>query len=82
MTALLLSAAGAAAGAVFGPVGAITGRLVGAVSGNLIDNSLLNRGGSIARGYEGPRLSDIEVMASTEGRRSRSSTAAPGFQAR
>ena len=67
MAALLLSAAGAAAGSVFGPVGAIAGRVVGALAGGLIDNALLNRGGGIARSYEGPRLSDVEVMASTEG---------------
>jgi hypothetical protein len=66
MAALLLSVAGAAAGsAVFGPIGAIAGRLAGAVVGNAIDNSLLSRGAS--RSVEGPRLSDLDVMASTEG---------------
>jgi hypothetical protein len=66
MAALLLSVAGAAAGsAVFGPVGAIAGRIVGAVAGSLIDHALL--GGTGARPVEGPRLSDLDVMTSTEG---------------
>ncbi|HWL31940.1 MAG TPA: glycoside hydrolase/phage tail family protein [Xanthobacteraceae bacterium] len=66
MAALLLSVAGAAAGsAVFGPIGAIAGRLIGAVAGNVIDNALLNHGTS--RAVEGPRLADLDVMASTEG---------------
>src|SRR5947209_7957614 len=65
MAALVLSVAGAAAGgAVFGPAGAIAGRLVGAIGGNLIDRSLF--GGS-QRNVEGPRLADLDVMASTEG---------------
>src|SRR5438034_8761259 len=66
MAALLLSVADAAAGgAVFGPVGAIAGRIVGALAGNVIDHALLSS--STARAVEGPRLSDLEVMASTEG---------------
>ncbi|MEX0752823.1 MAG: glycoside hydrolase/phage tail family protein [Xanthobacteraceae bacterium] len=66
MAALLLSTAGAAAGgAVFGPVGAIAGRLVGAIGGNLIDQALF--GEKRERQLEGPRMSDLEVMASTEG---------------
>ncbi len=66
MAALLLSVAGAAAGgALFGPVGAMAGRLAGALAGNLIDQSLL--GGNAARSQQGPRLSDLGVMASTEG---------------
>ena len=66
MAALLLSVAGAAAGgAVFGPIGAIAGRVVGALAGNMIDNSLLNRG--VSRSVDGPRLADLDVMASTEG---------------
>jgi hypothetical protein len=66
MAALLLSVAGAAGGsAVFGPIGAIAGRLIGAVAGNVIDNALLNHGTS--RAVEGPRLADLDVMASTEG---------------
>src|SRR5690349_14633719 len=65
MAALVLSVAGAAAGgAVFGPAGAIAGRLAGAIGGNLIDRALF--GGS-QRNLEGPRLADLDVMASTEG---------------
>src|SRR5690242_6597057 len=65
MAALVLSVAGAAiGGAVFGPAGAIAGRLAGAIGGNLIDRALF--GGSV-RNVEGPRLADLDVMASTEG---------------
>jgi hypothetical protein len=66
MAALVLSAAGAAAGkSIFGPAGAIAGRLIGAVAGNAIDRALLGSRRDIAQ--EGPRLADLEVMASTEG---------------
>jgi hypothetical protein len=66
MAALLLSiAGGAAGGAIFGPIGAIAGRLIGAVAGNVIDHALF--GGKQSRQVEGPRLSDLDVMASTEG---------------
>ena len=65
MAALLLSVAGATAGgAVFGPAGAIAGRLAGAVAGNLIDHALFG-GRHITQ--DGPRLSDLAVMASTDG---------------
>src|SRR3954452_5841823 len=65
MAALVLSVAGAAVGgAVFGPAGAIAGRLVGAIGGHLIDRALFGGGG---RSVEGPRLADLDVMASTEG---------------
>jgi hypothetical protein len=65
MAALVLSVAGAAVGgAVFGPAGAIAGRLVGAIGGNLIDRALFGGG---ERYIEGPRLADLDVMASTEG---------------
>ena len=65
MAALVLSVAGSAiGGAVFGPAGAIAGRLVGAIGGSLIDRALF--GGS-ERQLEGPRLADLDVMASTEG---------------
>src|SRR3569623_1784045 len=68
MAALLLSTAGAAAGgALFGPTGAIAGRLIGALGGNVIDNMLLNRSNNTTRSAQGPRLSDLDVMASTEG---------------
>ena len=66
MAALVLSAAGAATGnAVFGPVGAIAGRLVGALAGNAIDRALFANRREVSQ--EGPRLADLEVMASTEG---------------
>src|SRR6476661_11047093 len=65
MAALVLSVAGGAAGgAVFGPAGAVAGRLVGAIGGNLIDRALFGGG---ERNVEGPRLADLDVMASTEG---------------
>jgi hypothetical protein len=66
MASLLLSSAGAAiGGSVFGPIGTIAGRLVGAVAGNAIDHALF--GSSTTRHVEGPRLSDLDVLASTEG---------------
>ncbi|MEA2931144.1 MAG: hypothetical protein QOG38_3572, partial [Hyphomicrobiales bacterium] len=67
MAALVLSVAGGAiGGAVFGPVGAIAGRIAGAIAGNIIDRSLFGPG-STDRAVEGPRLADLDVMASTEG---------------
>ncbi len=64
MATLLLSAAGAAAGgAAFGPAGVFAGRLVGALAGSLVDQTIFGS----ARSLEGPRLSDLGVMTSTEG---------------
>lgn len=63
MAALVLSVAGGAAGAVFGPAGAIAGRIAGALAGNIIDRSLFAQN----RTAQGPRLTDLDVMASTEG---------------
>ncbi len=66
MAALVLSVAGAAAGnAVFGSTGAIAGRLIGAVAGNVVDQALFGR--HTSRAVEGPRLADLDVMASTAG---------------
>jgi len=66
MAALVLSVAGGViGGAVFGPAGAIAGRLVGAIGGNLIDRALFAT--HEERNVEGPRLADLDVMASTEG---------------
>jgi hypothetical protein len=66
MASLVLSAAGGAlGGAVFGPIGAIAGRIAGAVAGSVIDRSLF--GNNADRTIEGPRLADLDVMASTEG---------------
>ena len=65
MAALLLSTAGAAAGkSLFGSAGAIIGRVAGALGGNLIDQALF---GGRERSVTGPRLSDLAVMASTDG---------------
>ncbi len=64
MAALVLSVAGAAVGSVFGPVGAIAGRMVGALVGNMLDRSLTATPG---KDVEGPRLADLDVMASSEG---------------
>lgn len=64
MAALVLSVAGAAVGSLFGPAGAIAGRIAGALVGNALDQSLFGGG---ARKVEGPRLADLDVMASTEG---------------
>jgi hypothetical protein len=66
MAALVLSIAGAAAGSsVLGPIGAIVGRLVGAVAGNVIDQALFGACRNVS--LEGPRLTNLTVMASTEG---------------
>lgn len=66
MAALVLSMAGATAGkAVFGAGGAIAGRLIGALAGNAIDQALF--ASHATRALEGPRLADLEVMASTDG---------------
>ena len=66
MAALALSVVGSAAGgSVFGPTGAIVGRLVGALAGNAIDQVLF--GSRQERAVEGPRLADLDVMASTVG---------------
>jgi hypothetical protein len=66
MAALVLSVAGSAAGgAMFGSVGAMAGRLAGAIAGNMIDRALFAT--HTERQTEGPRLADLDVMASTEG---------------
>ena len=66
MGALVLSTAGSAAGkSLFGPAGAIAGRLFGAIAGSAIDRALF--GGRQEILHEGPRLPDLEVMASTGG---------------
>jgi len=64
MAALVLSVAGGAAGALFGPAGAIAGRIAGALVGNVIDRKLFGPGN---QSVVGPRLADLDVMASTEG---------------
>jgi len=67
MATLVLQAAGTAIGtAIGGPVGGVIGRAAGAIAGRQIDQALLGPKGS-ARRVEGPRLSDIQVQASSEG---------------
>jgi hypothetical protein len=66
MAALLLSMAGMAGGAsLLGPTGAMVGRAIGALAGAVIDQALF--AGRRERTVEGPRLADLEVMASSEG---------------
>jgi hypothetical protein len=66
MATLLLGAAGSLiGGTLFGPLGAVAGRALGALGGAALDQTLL--GGARTPKAEGPRLSDLEVMASTEG---------------
>lgn len=65
MATLVLQFAGAALGnAIGGPIGAIAGRVLGALVGASIDNALINGGG---RSTEGPRLTEMSGLASTEG---------------
>jgi hypothetical protein len=67
MTTMLLSATGSViGGAVGGPFGAIVGRMAGAVAGSTIDQRLFG-GNRSPRRIEGPRLTDLEVQASSEG---------------
>lgn len=66
MAALVLSSAGGALGAVFGPIGAIAGRIAGAVAGNMLDHALFGSASGDSSSA-GPRLADLDVMASTEG---------------
>jgi hypothetical protein len=63
MATLVLGIAGAALGSAFGGVGAILGRAAGAIAGYVIDGALFGS----TRKVEGPRLSDLQVQASTEG---------------
>ncbi len=66
MATLILQTAGAAVGtALGGPIGGIVGRVVGAAAGSALDGALL--GGSATRRVEGPRLSDVAGLSSTEG---------------
>ena len=66
MATLVLSAAGASLGGALGPIGAAAGRLAGKLAGNFIDRALFG-GPRGTRSVEGPRLADLDVMASTEG---------------
>lgn len=66
MATLLLSLAGAALGNVFG-ISALSaiGQAAGGIAGSMIDQSLLGGGGN--RIVEGPRLKEVDGLASTEG---------------
>ena len=76
MATLALGIAGAALGSALLPggigllgttiSGAVIGRAAGALAGSLIDQALLGGSGQTST-REGPRLSDLHVMASTEG---------------
>ncbi|MEN5082208.1 glycoside hydrolase/phage tail family protein [Bosea sp. TWI1241] len=67
MATLVLQVAGTVVGtALGGPVGAMIGRSIGAIAGAGLDRSLFGAGGG-TRIVEGPRLSEIEGLASTEG---------------
>ncbi len=63
MATLVLGIAGGAVGSAFGPAGAILGRAAGALAGYTLDQALFGT----RRKVEGPRLSDLDVQASTEG---------------
>jgi hypothetical protein len=67
MATLVLQVAGSVlGGAVGGPVGAMIGRSLGAIAGASLDQSLFGGGGG-TRIVEGPRLKEIDGLASTEG---------------
>lgn len=67
MATLVLQVAGAAVGGlVGGPLGAIAGRAIGGIAGAVVDSHLF--GGAGGTQYrEGPRLSDMDGVTSTEG---------------
>ncbi|HEV2513374.1 baseplate multidomain protein megatron [Bosea sp. (in: a-proteobacteria)] len=66
MATLVLQVAGSVLGAaVGGPFGAMIGRSLGAIAGASLDQSLFGGGGT--RIVEGPRLKEIDGLASTEG---------------
>ena len=65
MATLVLQSAGQALGGLIGgPAGALLGRAAGAIAGSLVDQALF---GPPDRKIEGPRLSDLHVMGSSEG---------------
>ena len=64
MATLVLQTAGQALGGLFGPLGGIIGRAAGAIAGNVIDQALF---GPPTKHREGPRLSDLYVLSSSEG---------------
>ena len=64
MATLVLQTAGQALGGLFGPLVGIIGRAAGAIAGNVIDQALF---GPPTKHREGPRLSDLYVLSSSEG---------------
>ncbi|HEV7259710.1 MAG TPA: glycoside hydrolase/phage tail family protein [Bosea sp. (in: a-proteobacteria)] len=67
MATLLLQVAGSALGtALGGPIGAVIGQAIGGIAGARIDQSLLGGSGG-TRTIEGPRLTEIDGLASSEG---------------
>ena len=67
MATLVLQTAGEAVGsALGGPIGGMIGRVVGAASGAALDDGLFG-GGAGPRFVEGPRLTELGGLASTEG---------------
>lgn len=67
MATLLLQVAGSALGtALGGPIGGMIGQALGGIAGAGIDQALLG-GGSGNRVVEGPRLKEVNGLASTEG---------------
>ncbi|MCC5977065.1 MAG: glycoside hydrolase/phage tail family protein [Salinarimonas sp.] len=66
MTTMILQTAGQAiGGAVAGPVGAMLGQTLGSMAGSAIDGALF--GTHEYRTVEGPRLSEMQGLASSEG---------------
>ncbi len=67
MTTIVLQTAGEAVGsALGGPIGGMIGRVVGAAGGAALDDALFGGAGG-ARLVEGPRLTEVAGLASTEG---------------
>ncbi|KPF65499.1 hypothetical protein IP69_17535 [Bosea sp. AAP35] len=67
MATLLLQVAGSALGtALGGPLGAVIGQAIGGIAGARIDQTLLG-GGAGTKTVEGPRLTEIDGLASSEG---------------
>jgi len=68
MATLVLQVAGSTLGAaVGGPFGAMIGRSLGALAGASLDQGMFGGGGGGTRIVEGPRLKEIDGLASTEG---------------
>ena len=67
MATLVLQTAGEAVGsALGGPIGGMIGRVIGAAGGAALDDGLFG-GGAGPRFVEGPRLTELGGLASTEG---------------